>query len=410
MTGTEWEAGDAIGIFMLPAGEGLEESLCDNVKHVHAQGGTFTVEDVQDALFYPADGSKVDFVAYYPFTGSLQGGVYPIDLTDQSDVSAIDFLYSDNARGKDSESTGSPFLHFDHVLSKLFFDIVATDEDTDLRGMRVEISGARRGGEFDLSTGELRVTGDEGKISTLVSGTRGEAEATLILLPEQGLELTVHFVFADGEESVLLLPNVDYDGGFAYGYTVSVEESAAAAVVRVGEAQIDGWELGEGDAFKIGKAEREEFYSEGFGIGDYVVERPALVDFVGWDSGVAGVSYASLGTGVAIRSKDSDAYMYLQNGADVKISGLPTDGYADVGFSCSVFATGAGDGRLTFLGGGDELWSGDVSEIGVGGMSVEFGLPTGVDEVRVSLIDAAATLGVDDIRLEGLKTKQVSVR
>ena len=90
---TTWDAGDKIGVFMVKNGTGLDASGIvgggDNVAYTTTTGnGTFT--PTAGGLKFPADGSAVDFIAYYPYTGSLDNYTYAVDLTDQRRPSTID--------------------------------------------------------------------------------------------------------------------------------------------------------------------------------------------------------------------------------------------------------------------------------------------------------------------------------
>lgn len=46
-------------------------------------------------IYLPADNSPLDFVAYYPYTAGLENNIYTVDVSDQSDQSAIDLMAAD---------------------------------------------------------------------------------------------------------------------------------------------------------------------------------------------------------------------------------------------------------------------------------------------------------------------------
>ena len=113
---TTWDAGDKIGVFMVKNGTGLDASGIvgggDNVVYTTTTGnGTFT--PTAGGLKFPADGSAVDFIAYYPYTGSLDNYTYAVDLTDQRRPSTIDLLYANDAKGF-SQSSNIVRLNFRH--------------------------------------------------------------------------------------------------------------------------------------------------------------------------------------------------------------------------------------------------------------------------------------------------------
>lgn len=106
---TRWEANDRIGIYML-AGKTVEQN---NRLYTTTDGsGKFTATEAE-AIYLPTDGSRRNFVAYYPYTENLgdNGRTYTIDITDQSSQSAIDLLGSDNPE----TDKNTPSVRF-HVL------------------------------------------------------------------------------------------------------------------------------------------------------------------------------------------------------------------------------------------------------------------------------------------------------
>ena len=68
-----WEAGDAIGIYMLN-GDATDGN--GNRKYTTAQtaeNGSFTAAEGQ-TIYFPVDASQRDFVAYYPYRETLADG------------------------------------------------------------------------------------------------------------------------------------------------------------------------------------------------------------------------------------------------------------------------------------------------------------------------------------------------
>lgn len=79
---TRWEANDRIGIYML-AGKTVEQN---NRLYTTTDGsGKFTATEAE-AIYLPTDGSRRNFVAYYPTRKILVTTValIRIDITDQS--------------------------------------------------------------------------------------------------------------------------------------------------------------------------------------------------------------------------------------------------------------------------------------------------------------------------------------
>ena len=84
-----WEANDEIGIFGFTQ-EDVPAQAYSNVRYVTTGGnGTFTPDGT--TIYLPTDGSSLDFLAYYPYTTTaMTDGVYIVNVTDQSDLSASD--------------------------------------------------------------------------------------------------------------------------------------------------------------------------------------------------------------------------------------------------------------------------------------------------------------------------------
>ncbi|MGC3978603.1 MAG: fimbrillin family protein [Paludibacteraceae bacterium] len=63
---TVFEDGDEIGVFALK--EGTTDVVAQNVRLVRINGNWVSATDA-DKIYYPLDGSKLDFYAYYPYLG-----------------------------------------------------------------------------------------------------------------------------------------------------------------------------------------------------------------------------------------------------------------------------------------------------------------------------------------------------
>ncbi|MGL4851214.1 MAG: fimbrillin family protein [Phocaeicola sp.] len=187
--GTSWSKGDAVGLFMVQAGTELSASnLVNNVannKYVTLEGdGTFEPQGITNIAYYPADGSAVDFVAYYPYKSNLSGFNYAVNVTDQTNPEAIDLLYSNDAKGMDHDSKATMMFH--HKLTRMVLTIKEVTNNRSVEGVQVTMNGMHTEGTFDLSTASLELTSGSkndvaAKMFTLPSGT---AQAEIIMLPE----------------------------------------------------------------------------------------------------------------------------------------------------------------------------------------------------------------------------------
>ena len=100
VTGSSWDDGDAIGVFMTAAGTPLSTSaLSQNVEYKTTGANSFEPVNESEAIYFPFDGSGVDFIAYYPYREEIIDFTYPVSLYSQSSQADIDLLYSNNAKG-----------------------------------------------------------------------------------------------------------------------------------------------------------------------------------------------------------------------------------------------------------------------------------------------------------------------
>lgn len=162
-SGTQWSSGDALGVFMLKPGSVLQSSNiiddAENLRYIttsSAEVVNLIPTDDTQLMYYPVDGSTVDFLAYYPYkatgtgTDNLNDYVYPIRVDNQTDASAIDLLYS---RGSGNKNNKTVHLLFSHQLSKIRIVLrkSAGLSFLDLRGTRVVLEDMPLASGFSLS-------------------------------------------------------------------------------------------------------------------------------------------------------------------------------------------------------------------------------------------------------------------
>ncbi|NDV82126.1 fimbrillin family protein [Bacteroides sp. 51] len=184
-SGTIWTANDKIGIFMKKAGQDLAaESIVNNVSNISYKtvsgDGFFAPVQTSEETYFPALGS-VDFIAYYPYTDNPAGYTYTVNVSDQSDLEAIDLLYSNNVLAANKVNPQVK-LQFDHVLSSIKFNISATNPASDLSGLKITLKGLPTEAQLDLRDGDLNIVQlSTADIEVQVSADGTTAEA--IVLP-----------------------------------------------------------------------------------------------------------------------------------------------------------------------------------------------------------------------------------
>ena len=187
-TNNSWEAGDVIGLFMKKSDEVLTTSaLALNAKYATNNGNSsFNAVDESNKIYFPFHNEEVDFIAYYPYKETLSDLSYPVDVSDQSDLSKIDLMYSNDAKKINSTSENVKLTFF-HQLSNIILNISMIDapEDEDLSELNVKITDVNTKASFSLVDGTLSSEAEPKSVSFNVSTDGKTAQA--ILLPNESL-------------------------------------------------------------------------------------------------------------------------------------------------------------------------------------------------------------------------------
>jgi hypothetical protein len=227
-----WEANDQVGVYMIPpmasaSAANLSSAYAGaaNVPYVISGSGasvSLAVASGQKAIVYPADGSQVNFVAYYPYR-SANTNTYNVDVSNQSSAKAIDLLYHNGAGTAYNKNNKDVALAFTHQLSKIKISLVpASGVEADLSGATLTLTGFPATADFNLSTGALSNLGGTDKSLTPVkdpsASSAGRAVFEAIVVPHSGTSYTRNVTFTVG--------------GKAYPYPLSESEVFEAGVAR----------------------------------------------------------------------------------------------------------------------------------------------------------------------------------
>lgn len=248
-TDTEWQSGDAIGVYAIKANSTLEDAsiFADkaNIKHTTLSTGKtaqFVAAVPTEAI--QLDGkTAVDIISYYPYTTPLTNFILPINVTNQASPAAIDILYSNSL--KNLQKPGTANMVFNHMLSKLVFSIEPTADYPNLANLGAkDLAGFKAQGSFDLTTGNSTLSGNAVTIQPKVAGTTVSA----ILIPGQKLDNTVSVKFTLGTEEFTWTPSKDFDLTPGYKYTFRIQFSKDGSVVTLNpEGTIEDWVEGNTD-------------------------------------------------------------------------------------------------------------------------------------------------------------------
>lgn len=248
---TEWNKNDQIGIYMFAAGSTAVLEGMENIPYqTEAGDGKFAPSGT--AIYFPINGSRVDFRAWYPYQDVAEK--WTADLTDQSSQAALDLMTADAK--SNTEPGGTTYdknqpavrLNFSHRLTKLVLNItggkgVGTDE---LKGLTVEITKQRKTALYDPDIDEIGFEEASADITLLTAADGKFSEA--ILFPDDlthkslttGRQLV--FTLTTGEVFYWNIPDTkSFNAGEKNIYTISINRTGLEVT-----SEITDWTAGNG--------------------------------------------------------------------------------------------------------------------------------------------------------------------
>ena len=256
-SGNTWGAFDAIGVYMY---EESDVEVVDNMKNIEyvteAGGQSGSFKAASTVIYFPDNGEKVRFMAYYPYLEGVQSinDIYPVNVTDQSSQPAIDLLYSFNtAKSYDKTTPNKKVpLVFDHQLTKVYVNVKAGEGlvAADLQKLTITFDGLNTTANFNLKDGSLNNAGSPADINlkgiTAKDGYIASFES--IVLPSATVPTAqIKFDLNNGDE----LENIESDTytwifnntlekSTKYTYNVTINRSGIVV-----EATINDWTPGD---------------------------------------------------------------------------------------------------------------------------------------------------------------------
>ena len=255
--GTVWRGGQEFGVFMLKAGTDQPVGTYANCLYTadnYSSTGYLIPED-EKPMYYPADGSKVDIVAYYPYEANLtvsraSGYTVEFDLSDQKKVKADDFIHSKEGQGLHGGS-GSYELQLRPVLSKIRLDLMPGSgmSEEQLKQLKVSLKEMPTTGVFDLVHGVF-LSLDEKKDMEMVKSSTHTTGREMVVFPgqmEESLTLRVELEDEDGNDKEWEIPLKDVishaEGNTQYEVGLKVNpESLEATLVSTTPIYILDWQ------------------------------------------------------------------------------------------------------------------------------------------------------------------------
>lgn len=225
ITGSNWDKNDKIGVFAIKNNQILQKSNIvenyDNLPFLTNGNGIFNAE--RNSIYYPKDGSSMDFVSYYPYNPNVENYKYPIDVRQQ-----IDVIYSNNLKGVSKVNAPTKnTLQFKRVLSKIVFNISPKTTGS-LEGLVVKIEGAKTKASLSLADGMLDIDGSSvSAITPKVVGDSSSKKVSAILLPSTlANSIKVQFSIGTTVNYTWMIPH-DLKAGTVYNYDIKLDKLAA---------------------------------------------------------------------------------------------------------------------------------------------------------------------------------------
>ena len=242
-SGTVWQKQDSIGIFMFKNED--QSVLSHNIEHknVFEDGAiaVFEPANINEKLYYPVD-AAVDLLGYYPYQRGINGYNYKVDVSDQTNLPAIDLI---TARKNDIRRTNSmQDLKFGHALSKIKLTVKsgAGMTDQEIADAKVWIAGVSTKADYDLSNGAIKAL----EIGTVdVPQSKGIAEA--ILVPQTDISGVLFMIDVYPFSKCRLAvpkPTTAFECAMEYCYTITVNRTGE---ITITSTSIKPWSIGEGN-------------------------------------------------------------------------------------------------------------------------------------------------------------------
>ena len=229
-----WLVDDVIGISVYRANTNDIYSDNNHKQYVTNGDGVFAPVLGSNGVAYPANGDTVDIVAYYPYQENITDNLYQIDLSEQSQQRAIDFLYSNNIKNTNTETK----LVFSHQLSKIRINATPGNGITkeDIAGLSISITGVYSNATFNLRDGTLLPYGEKTFLKMKTDKDSDQSEA--IVLPCSSDNVEIKVVLSNGTTYVSKFSDIDFEAGRVHQYTLTVHK----AKISISSSIITDWE------------------------------------------------------------------------------------------------------------------------------------------------------------------------
>jgi len=243
-----WSAGDKVGVCMVADKAALPAASTFNQYTVSGAGTSVGLSPVtvDQTLFYPTDGSDVNFVAFSPYATVASNAVSYSTFAAQStqaDMEKVDFLYHKGSTAYNKTST-SAALAFGHKLSKIIINATTAGDATaiTLSSLAMTITGTPSSVSASLADGSITAGGSNATIAPYHTDGSSTRIATAILVPHAAKAgRTITFTATEGNFTYTF-PSDDFAFESNKVYTLNFKITRQGAELT--DATIDNWTAG----------------------------------------------------------------------------------------------------------------------------------------------------------------------
>lgn len=242
--GTQWAAGDDIGIFMVNHGTNAIAEGSDNRQYTTLAGNGIFTPVLDNEIFYPMNlATTVDFIAYYPYQeGSKLGSTFPVKVSGTQTAASqaeIDMMWAkaDNGgNGYTKENKTGVALNFSHRLSKLTMNCkldpsigvssMPDDATVTIKGMYQEIEIAFEDARLIPINGTDDIS--PRRFDTAPTGFHAAYDAIIVPMSYAAGEVTVDFII-NGEPFIWKVEGTQFESGSNHVYEVLITRTGIKA-------------------------------------------------------------------------------------------------------------------------------------------------------------------------------------
>lgn len=265
----QWNAGDQIGVYTFKAGT-TDIDAADNLAYrntlTEGWAATANFEPVGNPATLPDDGSKVDVVAYYPYSTTAAAGKVELDVQNQENQALIDLLGA-KAEGVSADAPQA-VLNFKHKLTKIFMNTTAEDGSS-LSDLKASIKDMYTKVSYSAFDDKLSIMPDDTKKDVEMRSFEGNYVEAIVLPNIDGNDAATRNIEFEHNGKVYkaaISADVKFEPGKKYVYNVTFTASGA---VKIEGAGVTNWEEVKGnDVVVVPGGEAQYQFDNVYAVGD----------------------------------------------------------------------------------------------------------------------------------------------